>query len=128
MRRSGDARQKASQNCPASAERLDTFIDEADLLSEYSAQFVARRASWMVVLHAREQSLDRFKRHPGGAKHFDPAHGFLFRRVMLAITGNGPLRRKQSFALVITQHSDADSSPRGEFTNLHLRNLLTLTG
>jgi hypothetical protein len=78
--RSVHACQEASQNCPALAERLDTFIDQAELSSEYSAQVVARLECWIVVRHAREQPLDRFKRHPGGAKHFNPPHGFLFRR------------------------------------------------
>ena len=119
--RSVHACEIAGQNCPALAECLDTLVDQADLLGEYSSQLVARREGRIVVPHTRQQLLDRFERHPGGTKHLDPTHGFLFRQAVVAIAGVGPQRRKQPFALVIAQHSDADPRPPGEFANFHLK-------
>ena len=98
-----------------------TLKAQADLLREHSSQIVARSEVRTGVAHAREQLLDRLERHPGGAEHFDPAHGFLVRRTVVAITRQGSLRRKQAFALVVTQHPDADPGPPGEFADLHLK-------
>jgi hypothetical protein len=72
MRPSVHARQESSQNGPALAERPDALIDETNLLGEQSAQIVARLEIRIVVLHAGQQLLDRFKRHPGSTQRLDP--------------------------------------------------------
>src|SRR6478735_1202894 len=115
--RSIHACQETRQNCPALAERLDTFIDQTDLLSKYFSQLVARRESWIVVPDAGKQALDGFECHPRAAEHLDTPYGFLFGQAIVAIAGVRPLRRKQSFVFVVTQHSDADPRPPGEFAD-----------
>jgi hypothetical protein len=103
-------------------------VDHAELSSEHSTQAVARLECRIVVRHAGEQPLDRSKRHPGSAKHFHPPNGFLSRQAVVAITGICSLQRKQSFAFVVTQHSDADSRPPGELTKCVSRRADCLPG